>query len=174
MHRDEAAFTSLVQRHERFVLSVCQRVLGTSDAAQDALQATFLVLARKAGALDRDGPLTGWLYRVAYNLALRLRTAAARQQRVERSAADGRPPESVDGSPTADLEKEETIQALHEELERLPDEYRLPLVLCYFDGHTHAEAARASGVPRGSMAKRIGEGLERLRERMLDRGFLLY
>jgi RNA polymerase sigma factor (sigma-70 family) len=170
--REQAAFTSLVQRYERLVLGICQRVLGDSHAAQDASQATFLVLARKASMLDGERPLAGWLYQVAYHLALRLRAVAARQRRCERRAADGRP--SQDGSdPSVDIETQEMRQALLEELQRLPEKYRAPLVLCYFDGRTHDEAARAIGLPRGSMAKRIREALELLRERLLDRGFSL-
>src|SRR5262249_46299312 len=84
VHRDEMAFAALVQRHERLVFGVCLRVLGDSHAAQDALQGTFLVLARKACMLDKDSPLSGWLYRVAYHLALRLRGTAARQHGHER------------------------------------------------------------------------------------------
>jgi RNA polymerase sigma factor (sigma-70 family) len=172
INREERAFTTLVQRHQHLVLGICQRVLGDSHAALDAFQATFLVLARKAGMLDRDGSLAGWLYKVAYRLALRLRTVAARQRHKERQAAGARPAHD-DSEVAADLEQEEMREALSEELQRLPDKYRLPLVLCYFDGHTHDEAARAIGLPRGSMAKRIGEGLERLRERLTDRGFML-
>lgn len=171
-HREETAFTALVQRHERLVFGVCRRVLGDSHAALDASQATFLVLARKASGLDKDNPLAGWLYKVAYHLALRLRGVAARQRRREKEAAHGRSAETVsDGS--AAIEKQELREALREELQRLPEKYRAPLVLCYFDGQTHDEAARAIGLPRGSLAKRIGEGLERLRERLTDRGFML-
>jgi RNA polymerase sigma factor (sigma-70 family) len=169
-HREEAAFTVLVQRHERIVLGVCQRVLGDTHAAQGALQGTFLILARKASRLDLRNPLTGWLYKVAYHLALRLRAVAARQRRYEQHAANGRA--GQDAESISDLEDRELRQALSEELQRLPEKYRTPLILCYFDGCTHDEAARTIGMPRGSMAKRIGEGLERLRERLNERGFI--
>jgi RNA polymerase sigma factor (sigma-70 family) len=171
-HGDQAAFTALVQRHERFVLRICQCVLGDSHTARDAFQATFLVLARKAARLDGRSPLTGWLYKVAYHLALRLRARAARQRRTERNAAKRLLSQGA-SELSVDLETEELRQALREELQRLPEKYRVPLILCYFDGRTHAEAARAIGLPRGSIAKRIGEGLERLRERLLTRGFML-
>ena len=164
--REQAAFAALVQRHGGFVLGVCHRVLGDFHAAQDAVQATFLVLARKAGMLDRSGPLGGWPYKVAYHLALRSRSVAARQRLTERAADPGEPADV----PAPDLDEEEVRQALREELQHLPEKYRAPLMLCYFDGRTHADAARGIGVPRGSMAKRIGEGLECLRERLLDRG----
>jgi RNA polymerase sigma factor (sigma-70 family) len=169
--QEQAAFTALVRRHERFVLGICQRVLGDSQAAQDALQATFLVLARKASLLDQDRPLTGWLYKVAYHLALRLRAVAARRRRSEKDAARRRSYQGASECP-AEIERQEMGRVLNEELERLPEKYRVPLVLCYFDGRTHAEVARAIGLPRGSMAKRISEGLERLRERLLDRGVM--
>ena len=172
VRRDQVAFAALVQRHERLVFGVCLRVLGDLHAAQDALQATFLALARKACMLDKDGPLAGWLCRVAYHLALRLRGTAARQRGHEREAARTRVLATT-GDAVTEIEKDEIRDALREELERLPEKYRAPLILHYFAGKTHEEAARTLGVPRGSMAKRIGEGLERLRERLTDRGFVL-
>jgi RNA polymerase sigma factor (sigma-70 family) len=153
------------------VLDICQGVLGDSHIAQDAFQATFLVLARKASMVDGDNPLAAWLYKVAYHVALRLRAVAARQRRREKDAASDRPTQDPSDCP-AEIEKQELCLALNEELQRLPEKYRRPLILCYFEGRTHEEAAQAIGMPRGSMAKRIGEGLERLRERLLERGFL--
>jgi RNA polymerase sigma factor (sigma-70 family) len=169
--QEQAAFTALVQRHERFVLNVCQRVLGDSQAAQDASQHTFMVLARKAGMFDKHSQLGGWLYKVAYYVALRLRAVTARQRNSEKQAANSRATEGVSGW-AVDVERQEMRQALREELQHLPEKYRLPLVLCYLDGRTHDEAAREIGLPRGSMAKRIGEGLELLRERLIDRGLI--
>jgi RNA polymerase sigma factor (sigma-70 family) len=171
-HKDQGAFAALVQRHERFVLAVCQRVLGDPHAAQDALQATFLVLARKAGMLDRQTPLGGWLYKVAYHVALRLRGVSARQRRTEAEAAAERAAERAADGP-AEVERQEIREAVREELQRLPEKYRTPLEMCYIDGRTHAEAAREIGLPRGSMAKRVGEGLDRLRERLEVRGVTL-
>jgi len=167
--REQAAFAALVRRHELFVLGVCERVLGDSHAARDAVQQTFLVLARKAGVLDREGPLAGWLWTVASRQALRLRAMIARRRRKEKQAADDRPPHDAGVSNAP--EEQEVREALRQELQRLPEKFRAPLVLCYFNGHTHEEAARALGIPRGSMAKRIGEALERLRERLRARGF---
>jgi RNA polymerase sigma factor (sigma-70 family) len=169
--REQTAFTALVQRYEGLVLGICERVLGDSHAAMDAFQATFLVLARKASILDKEGSLAGWLWKVAYRLALRLRAAAARKHRCEKEAVSRRPTPEARQCPT-DIEKQEMLEALKEELQRLPEKYRVPLVLCYFDGRTHAEAARAIGLPRGSMAKRIAQGVRCLRQRMLDRGFM--
>jgi RNA polymerase sigma factor (sigma-70 family) len=153
------------------VLAVCTRVLGDQDRAWDASQATFLALARRASGLDGRGSLAGWLYRVAYRMALRYRTAVARQRRLERAAAECHPRDEDDLF--VGIEEEEVWRVLREELQRLPEKYRVPLVLCYLDGRTHAEVARAVGLPRGSVAKRIGEGLDRLREGLAGRGFLL-
>jgi RNA polymerase sigma factor (sigma-70 family) len=154
------------------VLGVCHKVLGDYHAAQDASQATFMVLARKAGMLDRSTPLGGWLYKVAYHLALRSRAVAARQKLGEKEAADELPTATTDPGP-ATVDQREIQQVLQEELQRLPEKYRAPLTLTYIDGRSHADAAREIGLPRGSMAKRVGEGLERLRERLLHRGFAL-
>jgi RNA polymerase sigma factor (sigma-70 family) len=168
---EQAAFKTLVQRYERFVLNVCERILGDAHAAQDALQTTFLVLARKANLLDSQSPLANWLYRVAYHVALRLRALAARQRRYEKNVAVPGASQDASGSASG-IEKEELRQALREELQLLPEKQRTPLLLCYFDGLSHEEAARTMGVPRGSMAKRIREGLDCLRERLCVRGLL--
>jgi RNA polymerase sigma factor (sigma-70 family) len=169
--REQTAFTALVERYEGFVLGICQSVLGDSHAAMDAFQATFLLLAQKANMLDKEGSLAGWLWKVAYRLALRLRAVAARQRRREKEAVSRRPTPEASHGP-AEIEKQEVLEALKEELQRLPEKYRVPLLLCYFDGRTHAEAARTIGLPRGSMAKRIAEGLRCLRQRLRARGFM--
>jgi RNA polymerase sigma factor (sigma-70 family) len=165
---DQAAFRALVRQHERVVLGTCQRVLGDPHLAQEALQTTFMVLARKAAVLDARQPLTAWLRKVAFRAALRLRAAAGRRRRREQQAAR---PSAVITALSADLEKKEIFQALAEELQRLPEKYRVPLTLCYLEGRAHGDAAQRIGLPRGSMAKRIREGLFRLRERLLARGF---
>jgi RNA polymerase sigma factor (sigma-70 family) len=170
--RDQGAFDALVRRHGQFVLNICRRVLGDAHSAEDAMQATFLILARKAAALDLQRPLASWLYMVAYHVALRLRAVLARQRRTDLHAARGRPAQLADEA-VAELEVREIHQVLREELQHLPDQYRRPLALCYLDGQTHAEAARTIGMPRGSVAKRIGEALALLRERLLDRGITL-
>jgi RNA polymerase sigma factor (sigma-70 family) len=166
---DQAAFRTLVRRYESVVLGTCQRVLGDPHMAQEAFQATFMVLARKAGVLDACQPLAAWLCKVAFRAALRLRAAVARRRRREREAARS---SAVAAPLPPDLEKKEIFQALAEELQHLPEKYRVPLALCYLDGRTHAEAAQLIGLPRGSMAKRIREGLRRLRERLAARGFI--
>jgi len=168
---DQPAFAEIVRRHEAAVLRVSARVVGDADLARDAAQAAFLALARRAGELDGRGSLAGWLYRVAYRMALRLRRAAARRWRAERVALDRPPP--ADADPAAEADRADVLRVLHEELFRLPDRFRVPLVLCYLDGRTHEEVARAAGLPRGSVAKRVAEGLGRLRERLAYRGVVL-
>jgi RNA polymerase sigma factor (sigma-70 family) len=166
--RDEAAFAELVQRHGPLVLGVCRRVLRHEHDAEDAFQATFLVLARKAGSIRRREALGGWLYEVAYHIALRARADAARRRRREEEAgvmarADGSTPESPG----------ELQPILDEELHHLPEQDRRLLVLCYLQGKTHQEAARQLGWPPGSLSRRMSHALEMLRDRLRCRGVLL-
>jgi RNA polymerase sigma factor (sigma-70 family) len=164
--RDELAFEALVARHGPMVLGVCRRVLRNDQAAEDAFQATFLVLMRKAPALDRGKPLGNWLYTVAYRLALRIRADEARRLRREERAARSRPvPES-----RATGQSDQAV-VLEEELERLPERHRLPLVLCYLEGRTNEQAAEFLGCPRGSMSARLAEARQRLRACMARRGY---
>jgi RNA polymerase sigma factor (sigma-70 family) len=167
-NRDETAFAALVERHGPMVLGVCRRVLRHEQDAEDAFQATFLVLARKAGAAGWRDSLGSWLYTVAYRLALRARAAAARRQLHERKAA--RMTRTASGS--AD-EPGDLRPVLDEELSRLPEKYRAPLVLCYLQDKTQAEAARALGWPVGSMSMRLARGRELLRRRLERRGVRL-
>lgn len=136
-------------------------MLGNCHDAEDAFQATFLVLARRAAKLDRRGPLAGWLHTVAYRLALRSLAQAHQKRRRERQAARQVAEESG---------IEEWRPILDEELQRLPEKYRLPLVLCYLQGKTNAEAALALGWPAGSMSRRLSRARELLRERLVGRG----
>jgi RNA polymerase sigma factor (sigma-70 family) len=162
--RDDAAFAALVQRHGSLVLGVCRRVLQDSHAADDAFQATFLVLLRRAAALDRRGSLSGWLYGVAYRVALRAR---AQSTRWRASAA------MPDMAGNQEQGARELRGVLDRELQQLPDKYRLPLVLCHLQGKTHEEAARELGWPRGSLAKRLARGQELLRGRLTRCGLVL-
>ena len=169
VERDQAAFTELVRRYGPAVQATAVRVLGDADRARDAAQATFVALARRAHALDDRGSLAGWLHKVARRMALRLRATAARHRRLERAAAELH----EDGDdPLLAFDVEDTLRVLREELDRLPEKYRVPLALCYLDGRTHAEVAQEVGLPRGSVAKRIGEGLARLRDGLSSRGLV--
>jgi RNA polymerase sigma factor (sigma-70 family) len=165
--RDEAAVEVLVRRYGPLVFGAVRRVLHNAHAAEDAFQATFLVLVRKAPSLDRGKPLAGWLYTVAYRLALRARANELRRLRCEGQAARGRPPADGPAPSPSDL-----AVALEEELHRLPERHRVPLVLCYLEGMTNDQAAAALDCPRGSMAARLAQARERLRECLARRGFV--
>jgi RNA polymerase sigma factor (sigma-70 family) len=160
----EAAFAALVRRHGPMVLSVCRRVLRHSQDAEDACQATFLVLAKKAHQLQRPSLLANWLYGVAYRTALHARQRAAVRSAHEREAASMSDLES-----NPDQNALELRRLLDEELNRLPEKYRAPLVLCNLEGKTNEEAARLLGWPSGSMSHRLARGRELLRERLASR-----
>src|SRR5262245_48884090 len=139
--RDEAAFELLVRRHGALVRGVCRRVLGNADDADDAFQATFLVLATKAASVDWRAGVGPWLYQVAYRLARKARARAARRRLQEGQAPLPRPAAAPD-----DLTWRELRPLLDEELARLPQRYRAPLVLCYLEGKTRDEAAELLGL----------------------------
>ena len=163
-YRDEAAFERLVRRHGPMVLGVCRRVLGRAEDAEDAFQATFLVLMRKAAVIAQPELLGNWLYGVASRIARKARAQIFRRRRVEQEA----PPL---GS-TEELRDEcwrETRALLVRELARLPLRYREPLALCYLQGLTNKEAARRLGWPTGSISYRLARGRKLLRARLSDR-----
>jgi RNA polymerase sigma factor (sigma-70 family) len=165
---EEPAFEALVRRHGRMVLGVCRRVLHNSHDADDAFQATFLVLMRKAGSLDRRGSLAGWLYTVAYHLALKARGRAFRRRVRERQIEDTLAAESP-----ADSLWWELRPILDEEVNRLPEKYRAPVVLCYLEGKTNEEAARELGCPLGTVSSRLARARDLLRTRLARRGLAL-
>jgi RNA polymerase sigma factor (sigma-70 family) len=150
------------------VLGVCRRVLHHDQAAEDAFQATFLVLMRKAPSLDRGKPLSNWLCTVAYRLALRIRTNETQRLRREAQAARGR---HVTQS-HATIPSDQAV-TLEEELQRLPHRHRLPLVLCYLEGKTNEQAAEVLGCPRGSMSARLAQARDRLRAGLARRGHVV-
>jgi RNA polymerase sigma factor (sigma-70 family) len=170
--RDEAAFAALVARHGPMVLRVCRRVLADPHAADDAFQATFLVLARKAGALRRPQALTGWLYGVGYRVAHKARVAAARRRRLEAPAADVEPVDPRP-DPLAALSARELLAVVDEEVRRLPEVYRLPVLLCCLEGRSQEEAARLLGCTPGSVKGRLERGRARLHARLVRRGLAL-
>jgi RNA polymerase sigma factor (sigma-70 family) len=163
--RDEAAFAALVERHGAMVLGVARNVLHNHQDAEDVFQATFLVLARKAGSVRKQGSLGSWLHGVAYRLALNARTAAAVRRRHESGSPGRAPATSAD-----DLTWRELSAVLHEELERLPDRYRAPLVLCYLEGMTQDEAAEHLGLAKGTLKGRLERARLLLRGRLGRRG----
>lgn len=159
----ELAFAALVERHGPMVLRTCRALLPDPHDADDAFQATFLVLVRRARALWVRETLGPWLHQVACRTARGARAAAARRRRLERAAPM---PVAVDeGPPLDDLNR-----VLHEELERLPERFRAPLVLCDLEGRTHDQAARHLGWPVGTIKSRIARGRDRLRARLRRRG----
>lgn len=160
--RDEAAFELLVRRHGRMVLGVCRRVLPGRADAEDAFQATFLLLVRRAGSLRAPGALANWLHGVARRTALEARTLAARRRDRERLA--------VRPEPTADPFGDDTAVVLDAEVAALPEPYRAAVVLCDLGGKTRAEAAAELGVPEGTVASRLARGRTLLADRLTRRG----
>jgi RNA polymerase sigma factor (sigma-70 family) len=166
--RDEAAFELLVWRHGPMVHGVCRRLLRHEQDAEDAFQATFLLLARKAGSINSRGSVASWLYKVAYRVALRARTAGLRRaSRQEGSAALLALP---DPSPAPDPACAELRRVLDDELNRLPEKYRAPLVLCYLAGLTNEEAASQLHWPAGTLKTRLAYARRLLGSRLARRG----
>jgi RNA polymerase sigma factor (sigma-70 family) len=168
LSQDEAAFAALLKRHGPMVLGVCRSVLHNLHDAEDAFQATFLVLARKAGSIHRREAVGSWLQRVAYHLAADAQAEAARRRALERRAA-AMPP----ADPVLDLTVRELRRVLHEELRQLPEEYRAPLVLCCLEEKSLEEAARLLGWTKWAVKGRLQRGRERLRARLRRRGLEL-
>jgi RNA polymerase sigma factor (sigma-70 family) len=165
---EEAAFEVLVWRHGAMVLGVCQRVLRDVHEAEDAFQAAFLIFARKAASIGIGASLSSWLYKVAFRVACRARSLAARRPRPEPLDPNLLPTE-----PSSDPVWRDLRPVLDEEVGRLPDKYRIPFVLCYLEGHTNEEAARQLGCPRGTILSRLARARERLRARLSRRGLAL-
>jgi RNA polymerase sigma factor (sigma-70 family) len=163
--RDQAAFAMLVRRHGPMVLRLYRRILHREPDAEDAFQATFLVFSRQAASLRPTESLGGWLYKVAYRIAQKARVAAARRHKYESRAA-GR---QVD-DPLAQISVREAHAILDRELARLPDKFRIPLVLCYLEGLTRDEAAQQLGWPAHTLKTRLEQARERLRGRLAARG----
>jgi RNA polymerase sigma factor (sigma-70 family) len=167
-HREEAAFATILRRHGPVVLSVCERVLHDRHDVEDAFQATFLLLLRKASSLRQPELLGAWLYGVAYRTALRAKADAARRRLHERAAAAQRM-----ALPSEDPVWRDLRPVLDDAINRLPVKYRLPFVLCYLEGKTHAQAAQQLGCPEGTIATRLSRARQRLRTHLTRRGLAL-
>ncbi len=166
--RDEVAFEALVRRHGPMVLAVCRRVTGNEQDAEDSFQATFFVLVRKAGSLGSAELVGNWLYGVAYRTALKARTASARRQAQEKQ---------VRLMPELKTEAEDIwldLQPLLDrELNRLPDKYRVPVVLCELEGRTRKEVARRLRIPEGTLSSRLATARKMLAKRLARQGLAI-
>jgi RNA polymerase sigma factor (sigma-70 family) len=166
--RDEAAFEVLVWRHGTMVLGLCRRLLRHEHDAEDAFQATFLVLARKAGFIGKRQALASWLYKVAYRIALAARTAAVARRTREQPWVEIPTPDTAEDVAWRDLRP-----VLDAEVLRLPEKYRAAFVLCCLEGKTNDEAADLLGCPKGTVLSRLARARERLRGRLVRRGVVL-
>jgi RNA polymerase sigma factor (sigma-70 family) len=166
--RDQAAFELLVWRHAAMVLGTCRRLLHDNHEAEDAFQATFLVFVRKAASISKRDSLGCWLHRVACRIAQRARVRAAHRPHHPLPEEDVPARESVDEVLWNDLGT-----VLDEEVNRLPEKYRRPFVLCYLEGNTNEQAAEQLGCPQGTLVSWLSRGRERLRNRLARRGVVL-
>jgi RNA polymerase sigma factor (sigma-70 family) len=167
-HQDEAAFAALVRRHGPMVLGVCRRVLRHHHDAEDAFQATFLVLARKAASVEPRERVANWLHGVAYRTALKARAMKAKRQVRERQVVEMPEPEVAPQDSWHDLQP-----LLDQELRGLPETYRLPLLLCDLQRQSIKEATRQLGWPQGTVAGRLARGRKMLAQRLARRGLVL-
>jgi RNA polymerase sigma factor (sigma-70 family) len=161
-------FATLLERHGSLVLGVCWRVLGNLHDAEDAFQAVFLVLARKAASIRRHESLAAWLHRVALNISRTARLSVSRRHSHEKEAVP-----MTQASPLEVKTLEVWEPTLHEEVDRLPEKYRVPVILCYFEGKTHEQAAQQLGWPLGTVKGRLARARQTLRVRLARRGLVL-
>jgi RNA polymerase sigma factor (sigma-70 family) len=167
-HRDEAAFAALVRRHAAMVWAVCRRALRNRADVEDAFQATFLVLVRKAASVRPREMVANWLYGVARQTALKARATAARRWARERQVAQMPEPEAKQADFPDDLST-----VVDQELSCLPDKYRAVLVLCDLEGQTRSVAARHLGVPDGTVASRLARARALLARRLARHGLVV-
>ena len=165
---EDAAFAAILARYSSLVYGVCHRILRNAADAEDAFQATFLVLVRKGATLREPGRLANWLYGVAYRTARKAKTRSAVRSRIERAAGEIPSPTAV-----KDMTYDQLWSVLDEEISQLPEKYSLPLVLCYLEGKTNAQAAAQLGWPEGSISRRLSRARELLRSRLAKRGMAL-
>jgi len=168
VHREEAAFEALVRRHGPMVLGVCRRVLHDRHDAEDAFQATFLVLIRKAAGIGKRELLANWLYGVAHRTALKAHKATARRRARERQVADMAPKQV-----TQDEAMQEMLPLLDQELSRLPDKYRVPIILCDLEGKTKRVAAQQLNLPERTLSTRLARARVMLAKRLARHGTTL-
>jgi RNA polymerase sigma factor (sigma-70 family) len=160
-HRDEAAFAELVRRHGAMVFGTCRRVLGSAADADDAFQAAFVVLLRKAHGLTDRACVGNFLYGIAFHTALKAKSMAAKRRSREARA----------GAPEPQTDRSGLLAALDEELAKLPEKYRAPVVLCELEGRSRREAAGALGTAEGTISSRLATAHRMLKKRLRARGF---
>jgi RNA polymerase sigma factor (sigma-70 family) len=165
----QSAFAALVQRHGPMVLRICRQLLVDSHESQDAFQATFLILVRKAGSLRDRQSVGPWLFGVACRVAAKSRGSSARRMYHEQRYVE----QSGSREPDEDPDRSELYMIIHEEIGRLPVRYRIPVVLCYLEGVTQEQAAGQLGWPIGTVRSRLARARERLRGRLTRRGIAL-
>ncbi len=165
-HRDEAAFEALVRRHGPMVLSVCRRVLGEVHDAEDAFQATFLVLARKAASIRHRQTVSSWLHGVAHRTALHANRSRSRRQSREKQVIDMPHPTVASAESLADWQP-----LLDRELSAMPEKYRLPIVLCDLEGRSRKEVAGQLRIPEGTLSNRLTTARQMLAQRLARQGF---
>ena len=166
--RDEAAFAEIVRRHRPLLLRLCQRILHSGHDAEDVCQAAFLLLAQQATSLRWHASVAGWLFQVGYRLSLKARVATHRRTRHEAQAKPALAPD-----PIAQLTIGELQTVLDEELSRLPEKWRAPILLCCMEGRSRDEAARFLGWTLAAVKNRLEQGRQRLRSRLARRGLSL-
>jgi len=163
-HQDERAFAALVRRHERTVWGVCRRVLSNAADAEDAFQATFLVLVCRGRTLAERGCVGGWLYRVAHRVSLKMRSQATKRKRREERAA------RVESTAPAAHDPSDLLAVVGEELDRLPESHRSAVIVCDLDGLSRAAAAARLGCNEGTLSARLHRGRKQLADRLRQRG----
>jgi RNA polymerase sigma factor (sigma-70 family) len=166
----EHAFEALVTRHGPMVLGVCRNILSDPVDVHDAFQATFLVLARRANAIRNRGAVGSWLYGVALRVAARGRVSSIRRQIRNRRSIAAAGAGSPELSLVASIERDDAAATVHQEVNRLPEKYRAPVVLCYLEGLSHVEAAAQLSWPVGTVRSRLARARDRLRSRLTRRG----
>src|SRR5262249_47005839 len=149
---------------------ICRHILSEEHEAEDAFQATFLVLAQKGNTIRNRNVLAGWLHEVAHRIAIKARVSVVRRRSLERQAMAMSPPKIEPDKQDEAAAWNELRPVLHAEVERLPEKYRLPVILCYFEGKTNEEVADLLRWPVGSVKGRLSRARELLRSRLLRRG----
>jgi RNA polymerase sigma factor (sigma-70 family) len=168
VRREEAAFDAIVQRHGRLVWNVCRHLLNHQQDAEDAMQATFLVLARRAGAIRKPEALASWLHGVARRIAL-----TARRQRARRWALEVMGMQKSSSEVSSEAVWHDLQAVLDEEIQRLPESQRAPFVLCFLEGRSRSEAAQELGWKEGTVSSRLARARHRLQQRLTARGVTL-